>query len=346
MRNVRWRGWTLFGCCFAIVLTATPRLHGQAAAAASPALDEAQELLNGGKYKEAVKAFKEADKLAAGRCVECQLGLAKAFNHLGAYKEVFKSVDAAVKLTEDKGRLAWAYNEQGMARAATAGDDAAGLREAEAAFRRVLELTGGGANAARFSLGVVLLRQSRDAEGVALLREYVDKEPSAANAESARELIENPLRARKRLAPPFEQATLTGDYLTSDDFKGKVVLFDFWGTWCGPCVAAVPSLRSVARRMEKDPFVLVSISTDQDADKLKEFIAKNEMTWPQVWDEHHEISRKWKIEAYPTYLLVSPEGEIVFSARGWGSNIEAELNRHLGAAVRAAKKDAKGKAAG
>jgi hypothetical protein len=93
--------------------------------------------------------------------------------------------------------------------------------------------------------------------------------------------------------------------------------------------------------MANEPFVLVSISTDRDETALKQFVAKNGMTWPQVWDEHHQISQRWKVEAFPTYLLVSPEGEIVFSTRGWGSTIEMELNRRIAAAVKSAKRDAK-----
>ena len=53
--------------------------------------------------------------------------------------------------------------------------------------------------------------------------------------------------------------------------KGKVVLLDFWGTWCPPCVAAVPTLRNWSRRMENSPFVLVSISTDSDEPALRQF---------------------------------------------------------------------------
>src|SRR6185436_14971731 len=291
---------------------------------------------------EAVKALREADKLAKGSCLECHLGLAKAYNKVGAWRDGLKQAEAALGMTDDKSRLAAAYNEQGLAFVALAGDDPKQLAGAEKAFRQVLELTNGRSNPARFNLGYTLLRLARDAEGVAVLKEYLEKDPQAQSAEEARDLIKNPLRARKRLIPDFELVTLDGSFLSTEDLRGKVVLLDFWGTWCPPCVAAVPTLRNWSRRMENSPFVLVSISTDSDEPALRQFIEKNQMSWPQVWDKEHELSRKCKVEGYPTYLLVSHEGEILYVTRGWGPRIEQELQGKISSAVKAAKGSAKG----
>lgn len=304
-------------------------------------LDEGKELLEEGKPGEAVKAFKKADKMAGGTCVECQIGLAASFNQMGAYKEALKNTQSVLKLTDDAASLIRAYHHQGLALFALAGDDAAKLKQAEEAFRRTLELSQGKANTARFNLGVVLLHQSRDDEGVALLKEYLEKEPDAKDTETAKDLIANPLRARKRLVPDFELVTLGGDYLTSEDLRGKVILLDFWGTWCAPCVAAIPSLRQMSRRMNDDPFVLLSVSADHDEALLRDFIGKHRMEWPQVWDKDHGFTEKCKVNRFPTYLLVSHEGEIVYVASGWGTGIEKDLMQRVSAAVRAAKKSAK-----
>ena len=328
-----------------LALLAVP-VQGQApvpppAPAWQETLEEGKDLLEEGKPSEAVKAFRQADKMAGGSCVECQLGLAAAFNQLSAFKETLKSTDAALKLTTEPADLIRIHHHRGLALYALAGDDAAKLKQAEESFRRVLELSRGEANTARFNLGMALLKQSRDAEGVAVLKEYVEKEPNAKDAKLAKSLVENPLRARKRIVPDFELATLGGEYLTAADLKGKVILLDFWGTWCAPCVQAVPSLRSLSRRMRDDPFVLLSISTDQDEAVLKDFIAKNKMDWPQVWDKDHEFSEECQISHYPSYLLVSHEGEIVYMNSGWGEGVERDLMQKVAGAVRAAKKSAK-----
>lgn len=310
---------------------ASPAVHAEK-------LEEAQSLFEEGKHGEAVKAFKEADKLAGGACVECRLGLMRSFNKLGAHKEVLKHADAVLGMTSDKNAVILAHHERGLALLAMSLQDPKQLEAAAKDFRQALELSGGKLNAVRFNLGYTLLRLSRDEEGVALLKEYLEQGPKEDRAEEAKDLIAKPLRARKRLAPDVELVTLTGDYLTSEDLRGKVVLYDFWGTWCAPCVAAVPSLRSMGRRMAKDPFVLVSVSTDTDEATLREFIAKHEMSWPQVWDKRHELSRKWQVEGYPTYVLVNHDGEIIYAVRGWGQGIEQELSMKLSSAIRAAKK--------
>ena len=336
------RGGRAWACLATAILISLPAIALEEAPA-SPAmhaekLEEAQSLFEEGKHSEAVKAFKAADKLAGGTCLECRLGLVRAFNKLGAHKEVLKNADAVLGMTGDKNAIILAHHERGLALLAMSLQDPKQLEPAANAFRQALELSGGKLNAVRFNLGYTLLRLSRDEEGIALLKEYLEQGPKEDRAEDAKDLIANPLRARKRLAPDVELVTLAGDYLTSDDMRGKVVLYDFWGTWCAPCVAAVPSLRLLGRRMQKDPFVLVSVSTDTDETTLREFIARHEMSWPQVWDKRHELSRKWQVEGYPTYVLVNHEGEIIYVVRGWGQGIEQELSMKLASAIRAAKK--------
>ncbi|HEX7180485.1 MAG TPA: redoxin family protein [Thermoanaerobaculia bacterium] len=310
-------------------------------AAAPTPLEEARDLMEEENYKDAIRSFKQADKLAGGNCLECQLGLARAHNKIGAYKVALERAEAAIRLAKDEPNLALAYHEQGTALFALAGDDPKILGQAEKAFREVLAKTQGKINAVRYNLAAVLLRQGRDADGVALLKEYLENEPDGAYAESARELIKTPLRARKRLVPDFELVTLSGDYLTSEDLRGKVILLDFWATWCAPCVAALPDLKELARRKAKDPFVLLSVSADHDEAALRAFLNKNGVTWPQVWEKSHEFIHQCKVNRFPTYLLVDHTGEIVYSASGWGPGIERELESRIFFAIRTAKKNAK-----
>src|SRR5215203_5789828 len=207
------------------------------------ALNQGRKLVQEGKHAEAVKVLRKADKLAGGSCVECHINLAVAFNQLGNFKDAQKSAATVLKLSQKPADQFRAYHNQGLALYSLAGDDPAKMRPAEDAFRRALELSSGKSNSSRFSLAMALLRQSHDEEGVALLKQYLEQEPAATDADRARELIANPVRARKNFFPDFELLTLKGDRLNAKDLRGKVVLVDFWGTWCPPCVAAVPSLR-------------------------------------------------------------------------------------------------------
>jgi thioredoxin-like negative regulator of GroEL len=337
----RHRGRALAGLAAGVLALLSSPLLADSPPGPTDKLVEGRGLYDAGKYKEAVRSFKEADKLANGSCAECRLWLAKAFDKLGAYKEALKNVDSVSGMTTNKTILIGASNERGIAFVGLAANDPKQLEPAEKAFRQALEMSDGTINSIRFSLGVTLLQMSRDEEGVAILKEYLAKGPGAVDAEFARQLIANPVRARKRMVPDFELTTLTGDYLTAEDLRGKVLLLDFWATWCPPCVAAVPSLRSMSHRLKDDPFRLVSISVDSDEKTLRDFIAKNQMDWSQVWDDRQAFTRQCKIRGYPTYVLVSPEGEILYVVSGWGQGTERELNSRVYAAVRAVQKSAR-----
>jgi peroxiredoxin len=302
---------------------------------------EGRGLYDAGKYKDAVRAFRESDKLANGSCAECRLWLAKGLDKVGAHKDALKNVDSVLGMNPNPTILVGAYNERGVALVGLAENDPNQLEPAEQAFRKALELSEGKLNAIRFSLGVTLLQMSRDAEGVALLKEYLEKGPGAADAEIARKLIANPVRARKKIVPDFELTTLAGEYLTAEELRGKVLLLDFWGTWCPPCVASVPSLRSLSHRLKDDPFQLVSISTDQDEKALREFVAKNQMDWPQVWDQGQAFTRQCGINRFPTYVLVSPEGEILYITSGWSRDTERYVTSRIHAAIKDLQKSAK-----
>lgn len=233
------------------------------------ALEEAETLVLERDYKSAIKAYKKAQKLAGEPTYECCYGLANAFINVGAYKNGVESVREALSLARDVGQELRAYNLLGIGLFAGGGADEARLEQAVEAFEKVLEITRGlspgqqgATNLARYNLGVSLLKLGRDDEGIAVLNDFLAADPTCPEAETARAYVDNPLRARVALMPEFEVVTLDGEYLTSEELAGKVVLLDFWGTWCAPCVAAIPHLKRLSRRSEKSPFVLLSISND------------------------------------------------------------------------------------
>jgi len=79
-----------------------------------------------------------------------------------------------------------------------------------------------------------------------------------------------------RMAPPFAVTTIDGRHISMDSLAGKVVLIDFWATWCGPCREALPHVRDIARKFQGQPFVVLSVSLDDDDAKWKDFVNKNE----------------------------------------------------------------------
>ncbi len=310
------------------------------AAAAAPGeaeLTAARRALAQQRYAEAARGFRKADKLAGGRCGDCQLGLAKALKSAGDIPGALAAATAAVENAPDEFVRAHAENERGLALLALGEKDPKHLEPAAAAFRRVLEMTAGNANVARVNLAEALLRLDRDAEAMTFLKEYLAREPEGLSAGRARELIAVPDRARKPFLPDFELATLAGEAVRDETYAGKVLLLDFWATWCGPRVTALPSLRSLAQKLAGEPFTLLSVSTDRQRKLVERFVAKHDMDWPQVWDGDGAFSHRLGINSFPTYVLVDHTGAIVYRRSGWAPQIERELTHQVEAAVAAAK---------
>ena len=104
--------------------------------------------------------------------------------------------------------------------------------------------------------------------------------------------------------------TIDGQHLTLDDLKGKVVLLDFWATWCEPCREALPHVRDIARKFQEQPLVIMSVSLDEDEGKWKDFIAKNGMTWINYRDGGFTgpIAKMFGVEAIPHTFTIDADG--------------------------------------
>jgi thiol-disulfide isomerase/thioredoxin len=104
---------------------------------------------------------------------------------------------------------------------------------------------------------------------------------------------------------------LDGKQIKMSSFKGKVVLFDFWATWCPPCRAMIPHERELTEKLAKKPFVLLSVSADEEKMALTEFLAKEKMPWNHWWDGRQgPVAKMFRIQAYPTLFLIDARGII------------------------------------
>jgi thiol-disulfide isomerase/thioredoxin len=117
--------------------------------------------------------------------------------------------------------------------------------------------------------------------------------------------------------------TLQGENLELSKLAGKVVVLDFWATWCPSCVAGVPELHELVKKYSRDQMVLISISHDSDGEKWRNFVAKKHMEWAQYWDRDHRIGSLFGIQALPTYLVIDKEG--VIRHRVVGTNPRASV---------------------
>lgn len=308
------------------------------AAAQEETFDEqfalAESMLRRRRYEDALKAFRKANKMQDNRCVKCLWGMAQSYDGLAAFKNVIETAERIVLLAaEDKPLCARAYNLKAVALMALAENkDQKKLKEAETQLENALA-----ANpdflTAQFNRGVLYLQQNRDAEGLAELRGFIAKAPKHDQVAQARRFIENPRRAREPFAPDFSFTSVQGEYVDSEELRGKIVLLDFWGTWCPPCVESVPGLRNINKRLDPERVVMIAISSDSDEDKWRSFIEKEKMVWPQYLDRDRKVHSAFRVNVFPTYVLIDQDGVIRYRTigGGWFKNafLEDEIKKLL-----------------
>ena len=100
--------------------------------------------------------------------------------------------------------------------------------------------------------------------------------------------------------------------ISLDSLKGKYVLLDFWGTWCGPCIQEIPNLKTLYDDTAKSKFEIISIVVNSPIKDLEQMMSKFGINWPQIIsDDSNKIKEKYEIIKYPSTFLINPEGIII-----------------------------------
>jgi thiol-disulfide isomerase/thioredoxin len=210
------------------------------------------------------------------------------------------------------------------------GDAETGLRAADAFIHR----------APKDERGSLLLYQAAMKNGlspeekVAIYKRLIADYPDTQYASMA----EGSLKRAEKIGKPFELEftdAIKGTNVSIKDLKGKVVVIDFWATWCGPCVGAMPKMKKLYAKYKDKGVEFIGVSLDESKeegglDKLKEFVAKNDITWPQYyqgqgWDS--KFSTSLGITAIPCIFVVDADGKL--SATDVGENLEPTIAKLL-----------------
>lgn len=134
--------------------------------------------------------------------------------------------------------------------------------------------------------------------------------------------------AEGKQAINFEETTLANETLNLKDLRGKYVLLDFWGSWCGPCHDEAPHMKKAYNQF-KDQVEFVGIAVDNNRESVKSFIDKYDITWPQIQvPRNHPVSAKlvsqYQVNGYPTLFLIDPEGKIVINGNKESEKLRGE----------------------
>lgn len=115
-------------------------------------------------------------------------------------------------------------------------------------------------------------------------------------------------------APDFTLKNVAGEEVSLSDFKGKVVLIDFWASWCGPCRKDNPHVVELYNKYKADGFEILGVSLDKTQDRWEQAIAKDKLTWPQVSDLKgwkNEVAQLYSVKSIPHTVLLDAEGKIL-----------------------------------
>jgi thiol-disulfide isomerase/thioredoxin len=117
-------------------------------------------------------------------------------------------------------------------------------------------------------------------------------------------------------APRFAAKTLDGEKLTSDGLRGKVVLIQFWATWCPYCRKDEPALEAVTKEFEKDGLVVLAVDMGEPRRKVKKYVEEARRPWKVVLAEDTTLAAICEAKAYPLYVLIDREGVVAGTQHG------------------------------
>ena len=189
----------------------------------------------------------------------------------------------------------------------------------------------------------ILKKDPKDSGANAVLMRMADSVEPGKAKDFLRRVMENgptqmasaaagKLKKMDALGKPVKMAfkAVDGRQVDLGKLKGKVVLIDFWATWCGPCIAELPNVKKTYAKYHEKGFEIIGVSLDQSKDKLTDFVKENDMPWPQHFDGlgwKNEFAVMYGIQGIPAMWLVDKDGKLVdMKAR---SGLDAKVEKLL-----------------
>jgi len=130
-------------------------------------------------------------------------------------------------------------------------------------------------------------------------------------------------------APDFTLRALDGPNLRLQEQRGKVVLVNFWATWCGPCRKEMPHLNRLADKYRASGLVLLGINVDDDVRNATEVAAKLGVKFPVLLDTDKKVSRLYDLNSMPSTMVIDRNGRVRFVHRGYQDGYEDQYDKQI-----------------
>jgi len=272
---------------------------------------DAMKLMKDRKFTFALDEFRKADKQDGGHCIPCE---AKAYKAAGEVRDFKAQREAAAAMLANVTSARDKAEAHYMAASACLTEGIANnhekpLEAADSEFKAALELKPDKYDCL-YGDAIALAHLKQDASARERFQQFLKAvPPDDVDYARAQRFAEHPELARARVAPNFRLTSLDGKTVTLESLTGKVVLIDFWATWCGPCREALPHIQEITKKFEGQPLVVISISLDRDETKWKEFVGSHSMTWMQYRDgQSGQIAKTFAVTAIPTTFTIDADG--------------------------------------
>jgi thiol-disulfide isomerase/thioredoxin len=305
---------------------------------------EALEYLKQGRKRLAMMDFVKANKQDNDHCLGC---LNRAYTlaiEEGDLKDADEIVRDCLSIAKSVAAKAILHFQLGLVLEREGQDSKKDsyFTDSSNEFRTALQLDPS-ISSAHFGMGLSLAHLHQDDAARAEFKTFLDNDKDEPQMHArAKRFFERVELARAKMAPPFSLTTLDGRHVSMDDLTGRVLLIDFWATWCGPCREALPHIRRITQEFNGQPLVVLSVSLDSDEAKWKSFVTKNEMTWPQYRDGdwNGQMAKLFSVTAIPATFSIDADGVLEDQHVG-EANIEGKLKKMIGRAVELSNEKAK-----
>jgi peroxiredoxin len=136
-------------------------------------------------------------------------------------------------------------------------------------------------------------------------------------------------KLEKNQAPDFSLKDLSGRPVTLSSLRGKVVLLNFWATWCPPCISEMPVFNKLYREMRGRGLEVVAISADRSESYLRDYISKHSLDYKVLYDESRTVTKQYKVFSMPTTFLIDKQGVIMEKFYGEYDWTDQEIKKKI-----------------
>ena len=135
-------------------------------------------------------------------------------------------------------------------------------------------------------------------------------------------------------APPFSLTNLSGQQGALSQYKGQVVMVNFWATWCGPCQQEMPLLDQMYKKYKPAGFTLIGVNVDKEEPAVKELLARKPVSFPVLLDPANQVSKAYHVDEMPSSVIIDRKGQIRYIHRGYKPGDENDYQDRIRQLIR------------